>query len=112
MFQQGFNDLAQVLDVPAICDGFAVKPRIKFQSHGDPANIMAMSLFLQETALRGILWHSAGGNVSAAMTEQDIEFALTGMSAALVIVKKALESGDWSVLKGAPIQSTPFVRRS
>jgi len=115
-FQQGFNDLAQVLDAPAICDGFAVKPRIKFQSSGVPltpyGEQMAMSLFLQETALRGILWHPAGGNVSAAMTKEHIEFALTGMGEALVVVKQALESGDWSVLKGKPIQSTPFVRKA
>lgn len=127
-FQDGFNDMANVLDVPAICDGFAVKPRIKFTAGEfkdvDPAlpwpalqqeqyaetNRMAMSLFLQETALRGILWHPAGGNVSAAMTEQDIEFALTGMGEALVVVKQAIDSGDWSKLKGKPIQSTPFVR--
>ena len=115
-FQEGFNDLAHVLDVPAICDGFVVKPRINFAIEDGienigHMNIMAMSIFLQETALRGILWHPAGGNVSAAMTEQDIEFALTGMGEALVVVKKALESGDWSTLKGKPIQSTLFVRR-
>lgn len=128
-FQEGFNDLAQVIDVPAICDGFAVKPRIKFtvgELNGmDPAlpwpalqqeryagtNRMAMSLFLQETAVRGILWHPAGGNVSAAMAKDDIEFALTGMGEALAVVKKALETGDWSALHGKPIQSTPFVRK-
>lgn len=107
-FQEGFNDLAQVLGVPVICDGFAVKPRIKFLLDDQT---MAMSLFLQETALRGLLWHPAGGNVSAAMTTEDIEFALTGMAEALVVVKRALESGDWSVLQGQPIQSTPFVRK-
>jgi glutamate-1-semialdehyde aminotransferase len=126
-FQQGFNDLAHVLDVPAVCDGFAVKPRIKFlcedvsmhhqqfkelETVEVTKNQMAMSIFLQETALRGILWHPAGGNVSAAMTKEDIDFALTGMGEALVVVNKALESGDWSVLKGQPIQSTPFVRKS
>ena len=129
--QTGFNDLAQVLDVPVVCDGFAVKPRILFDikaqqylelkdipapraeaSSIEQTKLLAMSLFLQETALRGILWHPAGGNVSAAMTEQDIEFALSGMGEALVIVKRALESGDWSVLQGKPIQSTPFVRKS
>ncbi len=122
-FQDGINDLVQVLDMPAICDGFAVKPRIRFTlgesfhtamnwpNGGSMAtDTLAMSLFLQETALRGILWHPAGGNISAAMTTEDIEFALSGMGEALVVVKKALESGDWSVLKGKPIQLTPFVR--
>lgn len=71
---------------------------------------MAMSLFLQETALRGVLWHPAGGNVSAAMTEKDIETVLTAMCDALVAVKQALDSGNWPALQGQPIQSTPFVR--
>lgn len=117
-FQQGFNDLAMVLGVNEMvkCDGFAVKPRIVFsydwkKQSGFDMN-MPMSLFLQETALRGILWHQAGGNVSSAMTTQDIEFALTGMGEALVVVKQALASGDWSALKGKPIQSSPFVRKS
>jgi hypothetical protein len=48
--------------------------------------------------------------VSAAMTEEDIETALTAMSDALVAVKQALDSGKWSALQGQPIQSTPFVR--
>lgn len=44
---------------------------------------MAKFLFLQETALRGGLGHQADGSVSAAMTEEDIETALTAMSDAL-----------------------------
>lgn len=71
---------------------------------------MAKSLFLQETALGGGLGHPADGSVSAAMTEEDIETALTAMSDALVAVKQALDSGNWSALQGQPIQSTPFVR--
>jgi glutamate-1-semialdehyde aminotransferase len=130
-FQDGFNDMAHVLDVQAICDGFAVKPRIKFVPDSNTLNSMrqrftevilksgdisygnlCMSLFLQEIALRGILWHPAGGNVSVAMTEQDIEFALTGMGEALTIVKRTLDFCDWSGLQGKPIQATPFVRKA
>jgi glutamate-1-semialdehyde aminotransferase len=117
--QQGFNDLAQVLDVPAVCDGFPVKPRIKFVESIDgstpvspEARNLAMSLFLQETALRGVLWHPAGGNISAAMTKEDIEFALQAMAESLAVVQKALQSGDWSALQGQPIQVAPFVRKS
>jgi len=116
-FQDGFNDMAEVLGVPVICDGFAVKPRIKFLAEDGIENIgtmnnRAMSLFLQETALRGILWHPAGGNISAAMTEKDIDDAIMAMGLALNVVGIALQSGDWSVLKGKPIQSTTFVRKS
>ena len=125
--QDGFNDLAQVLGMngQVVCDGYAVKPRIRFtmgESFHTAVNwpnggsiltdTFAMSLFLQETALRGILWHPAGGNISAAMTKEDIETALVGMGEALVIVKKAIDYGDWSVLQGEPIQSTPFVRKA
>lgn len=128
--QDGFNVMARGLGVPAICDGFAVKPRIKFVAEcfdyqrsddgdikvGDEeqtqrVNNLAMSLFLQETALRGILWHPAGGNISSAMTEMDIECALNGMEAALLITNRALGTGDWSGLQGEPIQSTIFVRK-
>lgn len=115
-FQSGFNDMAKVMDVPAICDGFPVKPRIRFVLPDDKVHNfiepMPMSLFLQETARRGILWHPAGGNVSAAMSSEDIEYALGGMAESLIAVREALDSGDWSVLKGKPIQSTPFVRKS
>jgi len=112
--QDGFNDLAKALDVLAICDGYAVKPRIRFlkQENGTDDTNLAMSLFLQETALRGLLWHPAGGNISAAMTEADIATALQGMEAALRVVQQALTTGDWSALHGQPIQSTPFVRKA
>src|SRR6185436_10536791 len=97
-FQDGFNDMAEVLGVPVICDGFAVKPRIKFLAEDGIENIgtmnnRAMSLFLQETALRGILWHPAGGNISAAMTEKDIDDAIMAMGLALNVVGIALQSG-------------------
>ena len=120
-FQHGVNDLADVLDMPYVtCDGFAVKPRIRFtinhvdtpdRTLGFTLNEMAMSLFLQETALRSILWHPAGGNISAAMTHQDIDQAVSAMGEALVVVKKAVDSGDWSVLHGQPIQTGFQVRK-
>ena len=69
-----------------------------------------MSLFIQELAERGVLWHPAGGNISAAMTKQDIDFALNGVEAAFLTVKRALDTGDWSALKGKPIQQSKFVR--
>ena len=124
-FQSGFNAMAEAVGMPVVCDGFAVKPRIKFtpgesfhtavnwpNGGSIPTDTLAMSLFLQETALRGVLWHPAGGNISAAMTKEDIDSALNSMTLSLMIVQKALDSGDWSVLKGLPIQSTPFVRKS
>lgn len=131
-FQHGFNDLAHVMDLDnqVACDGFAVKPRIKFtaparqvlelkdmpspaetQRLRDLENQLCMSLFLQETALRGVLWHPAGGNISAAMTEGDIDSALMAMGEALGVVKTAVETGVWSVLQGQPIQTGFSVRK-
>jgi len=109
-FQDGVNVLIKGLYVPAVCDGFNVKPRIRFTCDTDKEGNLALSLFVQELALRGVLWHPAGGNLSAAMTEQDIEFALNRVEAAFLVVKQALSTGDWSALKGKPIQQSSFVR--
>lgn len=125
-FQDGVNLLIKDFGIPAICDGFPVKPRIRFTEKNvrvmkscsgvpDPfqpheVNNLAMSLFVQELAERGVLWHPAGGNISAAMTERDIDFALSGVGGALAIVKRAIQSGDWSALRGQPIKPSQFVR--
>lgn len=109
-FQRGFNDLPNRLEVT--CDGFPVKPRIRFMLDSEKDNNLAMSLFLQETAKQGILWHPAGGNISAAMTEADIDDAVDKMGSALAVVNRATSSGDWSALHGQPIQPSAFVRKS
>jgi glutamate-1-semialdehyde 2,1-aminomutase len=114
-FQDGVNAAILELDVPAVCDGFAVKPRIRFlceDSLDNPGatNNLALSLFVQQLAAHGVLWHPAGGNISAAMTEQDIIFALDCVKAAFLTVRHALDTGDWSALKGKPIQPSKFVR--
>lgn len=111
-FQDSVNNMAVGFDVPAICDGFAVKPRIRFVTTSDGVANLAMSLFVQELATYGVLWHPAGGNISAAMTELDIAFALKGVDAALRTVGGALKSGNWSALKGKPIQASNFVRQA
>ena len=122
-FQDGVNTLIAGLNVPAVCDGFAVKPRIRFTIGEEfhtavnwpnggsiRTDTLALSLFVQVLAERGILWHPAGGNISAAMTEGDIVLALLAVRAALESVNRALASGDWSALKGKPIQTSNFVR--
>ncbi len=129
-FQDGVNDMIRVMGVPAICDGFPVKPRIRFtyeltqyhfgnaenylvaEDHSVKERNLCMSLFLQELALHGMLWHPAGGNVSAAMTDQDIDLAVEAVAKALISVQAALASGDWKALHGEPIQATPYVRKT
>lgn len=111
-FQNGVNAAINMFSMAnvAICDGFAVKPRIRFTTEDASVNNLMLSLFVQELAVHGVLWHPAGGNVSAAMNEADINFALNGVVSALLPVKEALESGDWSALKGKPIQASGFAR--
>jgi glutamate-1-semialdehyde aminotransferase len=119
-FQDGVNAAINDLDLSraVVCDGFAVKPRIRFKwdDLADRIDLMrernnlALSLFVQELAAHGVLWHPAGGNISAAMTERDIELAVDTVRAALYVTRTALTSGDWSALKGKPIQASTFVR--
>lgn len=112
-FQIGVNSAIVELDLPAVCDGFAVKPRIRFtDSINHVCQNLALSLFVQELAAHGVLWHPAGGNISAAMTEEDISDAVDTCRAALYVTRTALNSGDWSALKGKPIQASSFVRKA
>lgn len=105
--QDGFNDIAKNGGAYAVCDGFAVKPRIRFLRD----HVMCMSVFLQETAKHGVLWHPAGGNVSAAMSTMDIDWALSVMRGAMAVVGQCLKSGDWSALKGVPIVQAMGIRK-
>lgn len=109
-FQDMFNMHAVTMGVPAICDGYAVKPRIRFTYGSDRTNTLALSLFVQELARLGVLWHPAGGNLSAAMTRDDIAFAGRSCQEALAIVREAEKDNRWSALTGKPIQPSSFVR--
>lgn len=110
-FRIGVNTAIAQLDLPAVCDGFAVKPRIRFTCTNDEDRNLALSLLTQEMARNGVLWHPAGGNISAAMTEEDISNAVDTCRAALYVTRTALHTGDWSALKGKPIQASSFVRK-
>jgi glutamate-1-semialdehyde 2,1-aminomutase len=109
-FQDAFNMHAVALNAPAICDGFAVKPRIRFTTPDALINNLPMSLFVQEMARCGVLWHPAGGNISAAMESGDINMAVHACAESLALVQKALRDNDWSALKGKRIQPSRFVR--
>jgi glutamate-1-semialdehyde aminotransferase len=110
--QQHFNETATRLDISAVCDGFPCKPRIDFPTHAKPSEttkseqqrLLAMSLFLQETAVQGVLFHPVNCNVSAALTDQDVTTTFKAVEVALSAVKKAVESNDWSALTGRPIK--------
>jgi len=109
--QDHFNKTAKRLNVPLVCDGYSCKPRIKFMAEQeipkttqtDQRNVLSMSLFLQESAAQGVLFHPVNCNVSAAFTDQDMTMTFNAVDVALNAVSKALKANDWSALTGQPI---------
>jgi hypothetical protein len=64
-----------------------------------------MSLFLQETAQRGVLFHFAGFNVSFSHREADVDQSLEACGQALGVVAQALGAGRIAErLEGKPYQ--------
>ncbi len=110
-FQLMFNCSANFLGLGgmAVCDGYAVKPRIRFHLEGKGE--LAMSLFLQEAAAHGMLWHPGGGNVCAALTDHDMEITQQAITKGLIAVSRADLDNDWSALKGSVIQPVVTVRK-
>lgn len=96
-------------DIPAITDGYACKPRFKFNC-GERSDL-AMSLFLQESALHGALFHPGGMNVCYALTDDDMKVTKRAIDSALDVVEVALRKNDWSALKGNLIQPVVTVRQ-
>jgi len=93
-FQTGFRLAAAQAGVPADCVGFPVHPKIVFRHAKDETNRMLMSLFLQETARRGVIFHFAGFNVSFSHSDADVDQSLEACGAALRIVGEALADGS------------------
>lgn len=102
-FQAGFNERAKVSGVPVEIVGYPVHPVIRFTEHDETWRRLAMSVFLQETAARGVLFHPAGNNSSFAHTQEDIDRSLDACEAAFRVIQAA---GDdlASVLKGKPME--------
>ena len=113
-FQDSFNATARNLKVEAECIGYPCKPKINFtQPEVDDTkgiNQLCMSLFLQETALHGMLWHPGGGNVCYALTDKDMVTTQNAIAHGLSSVRKAIERNDWYELKGNIIQPVVTVR--
>jgi glutamate-1-semialdehyde 2,1-aminomutase len=110
--QKYFNASAARLGLSAFCDGFPCKPRIAFPIQGTAAPdsrqeqraLLEMSLFLQETAAQGVLFHPVNCNVSAALTDRDMATTFRAVDAALNAVGKAVQTDDWTALTGNPIK--------
>jgi glutamate-1-semialdehyde 2,1-aminomutase len=88
-----------------------VHPRIAIE-HGSPeTRRLLMSLFLQETARRGVIFHFAGFNVSFSHGDDDVDQTLEACEGALATVAAALSDGRVAErLEGKPY--TEVFRRS
>jgi len=91
--QEGFRRAVARIDVPADCIGFPVHPKIVFRHPKDETNRLLMSLFLQETGRRGVIFHFAGFNISYSHADADVDETLEACEAALRIVAEALAGG-------------------
>lgn len=104
-FQNGFCALAGRLGVPARCIGYPVHPKIVIEHEREETRRLLMSLFLQETAQRGVLFHFAGFNVSFSHGEADVDQTLEACDGALRVLAGALSDGRIAErLEGKPYQ--------
>ncbi len=102
-FQDGFRAVAARLGVPARVVGYPVHPKIVFD-HGSPeTQRLLMSLFLQESAARGAMFHFAGFNISYSHGEADVDETLAACESALRVLGEALADGRIAErLRGTP----------
>jgi len=102
-FQQGFTALATRLGVPARATGYPVHPKIVIDHRSPEMERLLMSLFLQETAARGAMFHFAGFNVSYAHDDTAVDETLEACAGALGVVGEALADGRVAErLRGKP----------
>ena len=104
-FQQGFAGLAARLGVPARAVGYPVHPKIVIDHRSAETRRLLMSLFLQETAARGVIFHLAGFNISYSHAEADVDETLQACEAALRVVGDALSDGR----VGERLRGKPYV---
>jgi len=104
-FQEGFRAIAARLGVPAECVGYPVHPKVVIRHPSEAMQRLLTSLFLQETAARGVIVHFAGFNVSFSHREADVDASLEACAAALAVVGEALADGRVAErLRGRPYQ--------
>ena len=104
-FQEGFAAAAMRLGVPARSIGYPVHPKIVIDHRSAETQRLLMSLFLQETGRRGVIFHFAGFNISYSHAEADVDETVTACEEALRVVGAALEDGRIAErLEGKPYQ--------
>ncbi len=102
-FQEGFTAIAARLGVPARSIGYPVHPKIVIDHPSPETERLLVSLFLQETARRGVIFHFAGFNVSFSHADADVDESLQACEEALRVVGAALADGRIAErLRGKP----------
>lgn len=102
-FLEGFTALAARLGVPVRAIGYPVHPKIVIDHRSPETQRLLMSLFLQESAARGVIFHFAGFNISFSHAEADVDATLEACASALGVVGEALADGRITErLRGKP----------
>jgi glutamate-1-semialdehyde aminotransferase len=110
-FQDGFRAAAARSCDSAECLGYPVHPKIVIRHESEEARRLLMSLFLQETGRRGVIFHHAGFYVSFSHSDADVDQSLEACEAALGVVGEAVADGRITErLEGEPYQV--IIRRS
>jgi glutamate-1-semialdehyde 2,1-aminomutase len=92
-FQEGVCGVENGFGALAVaCTGYPVHPVIRLAAEGVDANLL-QSVFVQELAEHGVLWHPAGGNIIANVGDADIGDAVEAVTEALATVERLVNSG-------------------
>jgi len=104
-FQEGIAATAGRLGLPVRCIGYPVHPKIVVDHEKPESQRLLMSLFLQETARLGAIFHFAGFNMSFSHSEADVDETLLACEGALRVLGDALGDGRIGErLAGKPYQ--------
>ena len=102
--QEGIATAATRLGLPVRCLGYPVHPKIVVEHEKPETQRLLMSLFLQETARRGTIFHFAGFNISFSHATTDVDETLAACEAAMGVLADAL--GDGRI--GERLQGKPY----
>lgn len=89
-FKNGYNKLAQEIDVETECIGLPPRRLLTFKDREGKDSLEMKSLFWQETVKRGVLFGNAQF-VSYSHTDEDIKKTLLACEQSLYILKKAVD---------------------
>ena len=102
-FQEGVRAAAARAGVAVECIGYPVHPKLITDYRSEETNHQLMSLFLQETAQHGYLFHFAGFNTSFSHGDDEVDRSVEACEAAFRVMASAAADGNIAGrLKGRP----------